>query len=210
VRRVVAVAPWELVDDVNGRIRQLGHDLRSPLNAVLGFANLLEQELDGTAAEDARRIREAAEQMADIIDRATVGATAAPVVEAGAVERVVLLVEDHEPNVELVRRILRHRPSVRLEVVGTVSSGLALLDGGMRPAVVLLDLHLRGQGGRALIDELAGREPRPPVVVVSADPVAARAEAARDGGAQGYLAKPYSVGELLAVVDRYCPSVSTL
>jgi CheY-like chemotaxis protein len=191
-------------EDVNARIRQLGHDLRSPLNAVLGFAALLEQELEGTAADDAGRIREAAEHMVEIISQATVVAAVSGPPRTTA-QPVVLVVEDHEPNVELVRRILRHRPSVALEAVSTVDAAIDLLDGGLAPAVVLLDLHLQGQDGRAFLDQLGEREPRPPVVVVSADPVAARAEASREGGAQGYLAKPYSVGELLAVVDRYCP-----
>ncbi len=196
-----------MTDDASP-LRQLAHDLRSPLNAVLGFAALLEADLDGEAARDAGRIREAAEQMTAVLDAALdagpAPSPAGPVPSAG-----VLLVEDHPANVALVERILCHRPAVTLRSVSTVDGAVAALAGGPVPDLVLLDLNLQGPGGRELLDRLPpSGAARPTVVVVSADPVAARAEAERPGGADGFLAKPYSVGELLALVDRYCPAAT--
>jgi CheY-like chemotaxis protein len=70
------------------------------------------------------------------------------------------------------------------------------------PALILLDLMMPRMDGYAFADALRQRGLRPaiPIVVVTAD---GRAEQkAAQIQAEGYLAKPFSMPELLDVLDR--------
>jgi two-component system, chemotaxis family, chemotaxis protein CheY len=70
-----------------------------------------------------------------------------------------------------------------------------------QPALVLLDLLLRGDHGSRFVEEY-GR-PECPVVVMTAsqDP----AEAARQLGAVGWLAKPFNLNDLFAIAAHHAP-----
>ncbi len=82
----------------------------------------------------------------------------------------VLYAEHHAADVDLTRRHLaRHAPYVHLEVVGSGAEALARLEG--EPAAwdaVLLDYHLPGESGLAVLKELvSARRPDLPVVLVT-------------------------------------------
>jgi PAS domain S-box-containing protein len=139
----------------------------------------------------------------------SVRATLGPA-EAGYHQRVVHYVEDNETNVEVMRGVLAQRPQVRLDVSLTGLDGLARIR-AQRPDMILLDMHLPDIAGLELLRHLkADAETAAiPVVVVSADAVAAQIQAALDAGAQRYLTKPVGVAELLEVVDSILDSVET-
>src|SRR5205807_3510995 len=84
--------------------------------------------------------------------------------------RTTLCVEDNVDNFKLVERILACRPE--LELLTAMNGNLAVeLSQQHRPDLVLLDLHLRGMPGDAVLRRLKG-DPATrdiPVVVVSAD-----------------------------------------
>jgi CheY-like chemotaxis protein len=84
---------------------------------------------------------------------------------------------------------------------------LALLDQGLRPALVVLDISMPQMDGYAFAAELDRRGLRPPlpVLVITADG-RAQEKAARVG-AEGYLAKPF---ELVALVDAVGELVGTV
>jgi signal transduction histidine kinase/CheY-like chemotaxis protein len=139
----------------------------------------------------------------------SVRATLGPA-EAGYHQRVVHYVEDNETNVEVMRGVLAQRPQVRLDVSLTGLDGLARIR-AQRPDMILLDMHLPDIAGLELLRHLKA-DPETaaiPVVVVSADAVAAQIQAALDAGAQRYLTKPVGVAELLEVVDGILDSVET-
>lgn len=66
----------------------------------------------------------------------------------------------------------------------------------LQPRLVLLDLH--GVFDPEIFAELRSLEPRPKIVILSGD--AQVGKVATNLRADGYLAKPYSVGDLLALI----------
>ena len=125
-------------------------------------------------------------------------------------QRLVHYIEDNETNAEVMRGILAQRPQVTLDVSPTGVEGL----GGIRerrPALILLDMHLPDIDGLDLLLQLKDDPDTAdiPVVVVSADAMSTRMDAALHAGAERYLTKPVNVTELLAVVDELLERADT-
>jgi CheY-like chemotaxis protein len=114
--------------------------------------------------------------------------------------RAILFVDDDESLRGIVARALR---ALGREVVEAESAedAVALLDGGLRPGLVLLDLNLPGDTGWGLLRGPAlAAAGSPPVVVASATTVSPRRLA--EFGCAGYLPKPFPLETLVATVDR--------
>ena len=124
--------------------------------------------------------------------------------------RFVHYVEDNPTNVEVMRGILAQRPQVVLDVSVTGLDGLAAIR-SRRPDVILLDMHLPDISGMELLRHLKADPATAgiPVVIVSADALAAQIDAALAAGADRYLTKPVSVSELLSVVDQLLDEAET-
>ena len=114
--------------------------------------------------------------------------------------RAILFVDDDESLRGIVARALR---ALGRDVVEAESAedAVALLEGGLRPGLVLLDLNLPGDTGWGFLrgPALAGAG-SPPVVVASATTVSPRRLA--EFGCAGYLPKPFPLETLVATVDR--------
>jgi two-component system KDP operon response regulator KdpE len=108
----------------------------------------------------------------------------------------IVLVIDDEAQIRRFLRISLESNSYRVREAFTGQEGLeqaALL----RPDVVILDLGLPDMDGLQVLARL--REwSRVPVVILSVRDADADKIAALDAGADDYLTKPFSVGELLA------------
>jgi CheY-like chemotaxis protein len=117
----------------------------------------------------------------------------------------VLYIEDNEDNLRLVARILgRYRAGTQLLVAATGQDGvLAAIDA--QPGLILLDNRLPDSTGADVLHQLASTEATAgiPVVILSGDSGQATVERLLDGGAAGFLAKPFTVPELIATVDRF-------
>lgn len=72
-------------------------------------------------------------------------------------------------------------------------------------AAVVLDLHMPGLDGFAILEALAGRRPRLPAIVVSGHDGAGDAARLADMGAAGYLLKPVDEAPLLEALRRVFP-----
>ena len=70
------------------------------------------------------------------------------------------------------------------------------------PDVLITDIHMPGEDGLGLLRSLRATYPRLPVVVVTAYSDLQSAVSAYQGGAFEYLAKPFDVDDLTAVVAR--------
>jgi PAS domain S-box-containing protein len=124
--------------------------------------------------------------------------------------RVVHYVEDNETNVEVMRGIIAQRPQVQMEVSVTGLDGLAAVR-SRRPDLILLDMNLPDISGLELLRHLKGdaQTANIPIVVVSADALAQQISDALECGAERYLTKPVTVGEVLAVLDDLLERMDT-
>jgi len=124
--------------------------------------------------------------------------------------RVVHYIEDNETNVEVMRGILSQRPQVEMTVSVTGLDGLAAVR-AQRPDLILLDMHLPDISGLELLRHLKGDSDTAgiPIIVVSADALGQQISDALEAGAERYLTKPVSVGEVLAVLDDLLERMDT-
>lgn len=116
----------------------------------------------------------------------------------------LLYVEDNPANLRLVERLLARRPHWELTSTERGEDGLAT---ARREAfdLVLLDQHLPDLHGLEILRQIRADPSvhQPPMVIVSADAGPEQQRRAVDAGADGYLVKPFTMAEFLAVVDRY-------
>lgn len=109
-----------------------------------------------------------------------------------------LLVVEDDPQ---IRRFVRHaleREGFRVREAEAFASGL--IDAGTsKPDLIVLDLGLPDGDGQQFVRELRGWS-HVPVLILSARSMESDKIDVLDAGADDYLTKPFSVGELLARV----------
>jgi DNA-binding response OmpR family regulator len=114
----------------------------------------------------------------------------------------LLVVEDDPDILQFLQLVLEDEGyDVR---VCTKGQDLEQLHKGELPDLILLDIFLSGRDGREIVRELKSQaETRHiPVIMSSAHPKAG--PTARAAGADDFLAKPFNIDELLAMVAKYC------
>jgi len=189
----------------------LNQKLRAPLNAIIGFAELLSMRPGGSATKDAdvQHILKAARDLLGIINQdlgegGVTGDGTEPVsVAAAAASCDVLYIEDDPVNFTLVERILEFRPALKLMHARSGESGVELAQ-AYCPKLILLDLNLPDIHGSEVLRRLQ-KEPvtaQVPVVVLSADATPSQIERLLTAGARNYLTKPFDIDPFLAVVDE--------
>ena len=116
----------------------------------------------------------------------------------------VLYIDDSDDNLVLVERILRRRGDVRLRVARTGREGIEAAVGDP-PGLILLDNRLPDSSGLQVLRELAVSPATAavPVVMLSGDSEQAMVKELLAAGASDFLAKPFAVGDLLALIARY-------
>jgi DNA-binding response OmpR family regulator len=111
----------------------------------------------------------------------------------------VVLVVDDAPAIRLLCKVNLELDGYRVAEAATLDEARALLE--TEPvAVVLLDLHVGNERGDTLLDEIRGREPRVPVVVVSGSTDGEPGERTIDADVR--LSKPFTIDELTAAVRQ--------
>ena len=119
-------------------------------------------------------------------------------------QRLVLHIEDNEPNQRLIEMLLSQRPSLRLLTASRGGEGLELAQ-KYHPDLILLDVHLPDTSGEDVLQDLrAGEGTRDvPVVIVSADAASIKHHQLHAIGANNYLLKPFNVRQFLEILDEY-------
>ncbi len=129
-------------------------------------------------------------------------AVAAVAMAAKPAVRTVLHVDDQEDNLLLIERLLDARRDVRLISALDGQRGLELAR-EHRPDLILLDLHLPDVSGEEVVRRLHDdeRTQNIPVVVLSADAVAAQVSRLRQLGVADYVVKPFKLQVFLKMID---------
>ena len=112
----------------------------------------------------------------------------------------VFLVDDHQ----MFRTGVRSELGDRVEVVGEAADVESAVQGirATVPEVVLLDVHLPGGGGRAVIETLKPALPDVVFLALSVSDAAEDVIAVIRAGARGYVTKTISSDDLAAAVRR--------
>jgi DNA-binding NarL/FixJ family response regulator len=112
----------------------------------------------------------------------------------------VFVVDDHE----IFRSGVRWELGRDLEIVGDAGTVEDAVTGiaSAEPDVVLLDVHMPGGGGRAVIDAVHGEQPDVRFLALSVSDAAEDVIGVIRAGARGYVTKSISAPELAAAVRR--------
>lgn len=210
-------------------ISQMSHQLRTPLNAVLGFAGLLvDARLDGEAGDRAGRIRAAGQELSEVVERlidltaredwggtpAREPAPRAVVTGTGQMkpERPlrILCVDDNENNRALLSAVLEAQGMV----CETVEDGAAALHAAGRGGwdVILMDVHMPTMDGveaSRRIRGLGGLAGCVPIIAVTANTQDAQIQAYIEAGMNDVIAKPVVMPALLDRIAAWTQPVAS-
>ena len=116
----------------------------------------------------------------------------------------VFLVDDHRLFLSGVRAELTDRTDVAVEIVGEAVDVESAVEGirDTSPDVVLLDVHLPGGGGKAVIDSVRAKHPDVVFLALSVSDAAEDVIAVIRAGARGYVTKTISSDDLAAAIVR--------
>lgn len=117
--------------------------------------------------------------------------------------REVLIVDD-EPAIREYVGLVLARLGVNALKAEDGHAALSALSRHQGIALVLLDVHMPRLDGLEVLTRARALRPGLPVVILSGDP--GDEDHARARGASGFLAKPFSQGELAEVVARSVPA----
>ena len=115
----------------------------------------------------------------------------------------ILIVEDNEKNMKLVRDILRHKGYETLEAVNGLD-GVRLATEG-QPDLILMDIQLPDIDGIEALSRIR-KEPAldaVPVLAVSASVMPEDQHKIVSSGFDAYLTKPISLKPFMATVERF-------
>ena len=117
---------------------------------------------------------------------------------------LILIVEDNEKNLKLVRDLLQFKGYRTLEAVNA-TDGIALA-AAHQPHLVLMDIQLPDMDGVAALSQLRAEPATASLRVVALTAFAMKDDQERFLGAgfDGYLVKPINVREFPEQVRQYC------
>ena len=189
---------------------QLLHDLRSPLNQIIGYSEMLTEDAEGQPREDLQKIRAAGHRMLGLIeehftsfgertiaiavddDEESSPESAAVMQQPANAPGVLLVVDDDATNRDVLsRRLKRQGHEVR-----TASNGPDALQAMRETAfdVVLLDIMMPDMDGYEVLSNIKAdqRLHHIPVIMISAVSEVQSVVRCIEAGADDYLAKPFN------------------
>ena len=113
----------------------------------------------------------------------------------------ILVVDDKLDTLLLVRELLTSRGYQVFTASDAEEAMTAIRE--YKPDLILLDVLLSGKDGREIVKQLKSQEETKsiPIIMFSAHPSAEKT--AREAGADDFVAKPFHIDHLLAVVAKY-------
>jgi DNA-binding response OmpR family regulator len=115
----------------------------------------------------------------------------------------ILVVEDDADIRDTIAAILEME-GYAVDLASNGEEAISVID-DHRPRLVLLDMRMPVLDGWGFAQVMRERGVKIPIIVMTAAQDAGRW--AREIGAQGYIAKPFDLGDLLMQVERYAGAV---
>jgi len=115
---------------------------------------------------------------------------------------LILIVEDNDKNLKLVRDVLQVKGYSTLEA-GTAEDGIRLAR-ERRPDLILMDIHLPGMSGLEALKLLRADAATAamPVIAVTASVMQQDRKQITEAGFDAYVGKPINIKEFLDAVHR--------
>lgn len=113
----------------------------------------------------------------------------------------VIVVDDNDTTRAMLRAILR---AEGIEVVGEAkdgTSGLAMIR-KLQPNLVCLDVMMPDVGGIEILTQVKAEQPGTRVLMITGSTDRETVQAAVQGGANGYLVKPFNGAKVIAAVEK--------
>jgi cyclic di-GMP phosphodiesterase len=115
----------------------------------------------------------------------------------------ILIIDDHQANIEALKRILRSAGFLSINSATDPTAGVSLVE-AWKPDLILLDLHMPRLDGFGVLDsirpQLAGSYL--PVLMLTADSSDETKRRALAGGAKDFLTKPFDATEVVLRIDN--------
>ena len=118
---------------------------------------------------------------------------------------LILIVEDNEKNLKLVRDVLQYRGYQTIEA-GSGEEGVRLAKARI-PDLVLMDIQLPGMDGYEATRQIRATPElaKVPIIAVTSYALSGDEAKTRAAGCDGYVAKPFSPRQLLAKIREFLP-----
>lgn len=112
----------------------------------------------------------------------------------------ILVVDDDSAMRSLIRMALQGK-AYELVEAESGDRALELLEEEL-PDLLVLDWKMPGRHGALVLDEVKGRQPTLPVIVLTAEVRDSQRALADELNADAFIAKPFSPFELIETIDR--------
>jgi PAS domain S-box-containing protein len=192
-------------------VARIGRDIYGPLNVILGYAQLLEQDAGLPEAERAqiREIKMAGDQMLEMIKQVIGVVRPAPAADAAepapASRRRILAAEDYEPNRILLKRQLS-KLGYEVDFAQDGAEALRMWQAADY-GVILTDCNMPVMDGITLAERIReierGQGGHVPIVALSANTIQQDIDRCLSSGIDAFLGKPVQLHDLKAVLDRF-------
>ena len=118
--------------------------------------------------------------------------------------RTILLVED-DTDLRDAMALALERSGFAVRAVGDAREAETALQCGL-PCLVITDMMLPGASGFTIIRSVVERsEGQIPVLMISGNTSREHRDYALAAGANGFLAKPFDLDELISLARKFCP-----
>jgi DNA-binding NtrC family response regulator len=115
----------------------------------------------------------------------------------------VLIVDDDFIVIESCRRILEAE-GIAIQKAGNAAQAREILDQETFD-LMLTDIKMPGQDGFQLISQIRNTAPSMPILMMTGYLTPETVEKGRSGGAEGFIAKPFTPEELLRAIEDILP-----
>lgn len=113
----------------------------------------------------------------------------------------IIAVDDDSGILEVIKIILEDKGYDLLAVADGRVVQKRIKD--FLPAVILIDLWMSGMDGHEVIKELKKEERTKEIPVIAISALSDGEKIAKEAGADDFLAKPFNIDDLIALVEKY-------